>query len=175
FFVGSGMDKAGAPFAIQRIDALDMCRSGASAVAIKYPVEVLQDVAVVLFRKAQEPAAVVEIQQEVFVNRRHVDNSYTDARIRQAPGCGQSFMNAASTADNGGDVRGTLTENGPFAKFEFIVAFVKNRRTGSHHANVNEPPVTLHDPLHDGEHLSRAGHVDNLQLADGIEDQVVVI
>src|SRR6185437_3902488 len=108
------MDKAGAAFAIQRIDAVNTRRSGASAVAIKYPVEVLQDVAVVLFGKAQEPAAVEEFQQEVFVDRRHVDNSYTDARFRQATGCGQSFMNAASTADNGSNVRGTLRENVPF-------------------------------------------------------------
>src|SRR5712691_6202352 len=84
-------------------------------------------------------------------------------------------MYAAAAAYDDRGIARALPENVALSKLERVIAVVEHGRPGAHHADIHQAAVAIHDPPHDGEHLPRAGDVDNLQVSDGVEDDDVVV
>src|SRR5580658_8642404 len=84
-------------------------------------------------------------------------------------------MHPAAAADDGRTIRRTAKQTMTSTKCEYVVATVEHRRARPHDAKVNQAAIPLHNPLHDGEHLLRAGDIDDLQLGDRIEGRTVVV
>ena len=68
-----------------------------------------------------------------------------------------------------------LPEDVCLAEFEGVGVVVEHGGSGSHDADVDQSLASGHDPLHDREHLLRTRHVDDPELADGIEGCDVVV
>ena len=64
-----------------------------------------------------------------------------------------------------------LAQDVPLAELERVVAAVDHRRRRAHHADVEQPAVALHDPLHQRQHLLRARDVDDLEVRQAVEDR----
>src|SRR5271156_3569017 len=84
-------------------------------------------------------------------------------------------MYPAAAADDGRTIRSAAKQTMTSPKCEYVVSTVENRRARPHDAKVNQAAIPFHNPLHDGEHLLRAGDIDDLQLGDRIERRAVVV
>src|ERR1700677_904902 len=84
-------------------------------------------------------------------------------------------MYPAAAADDGRTIRRTAKQPMTSTKCEYVVATVEHRRARPHDAQVNQAAISFHNPLHDGEHLLRAGDIDDLQLGNRIERRAVVV
>lgn len=84
-------------------------------------------------------------------------------------------MHAAVTGYDYRLVFRAFPEHVAFRELKNIVLAVHHSGWRAHHSEIDQAPVSLHDPFHDREHLLRATHIDNLQMSDAVEHGDVVV
>ena len=101
FLVGRRVDEGGPPAGAERVDGDDALKRGRGHVGtapVDHLEEILQDVAVVLFGQADQPPGPAQLDQQVFVDRRHVDDADADALRGARRRCRQCLVHAAAAA-----------------------------------------------------------------------------
>ncbi len=116
----------GRPLASSVLIASTFCEAARCALApsIQHLQKVLQDVAVVLFGQADQLARLVQLEQKIFVDRRHVDDADLEPSLRALVDGGERLVNPAAAADDHRGVVGALTQHVPLAELERVVAAV---------------------------------------------------
>src|ERR1019366_6528036 len=173
----AGMNKAGLAIRVQSVHADDFSQVAprGSLVSAQNLQKVLPDVAIVLLGKTDRLARVVQVQQELLVDRRHIHYTDVQAAAGALGGSGQRLMDAAATAHDDRRVAGAPAQEVASPEVEREIVVVEHRGRSAHDPNVNQAPVTFHDPLHDGEQLSRAGDIDDPQVRQTVEDGDIVV
>src|SRR5262245_15773490 len=109
---------------VESIDRDDAACSGNGAGAIQNLHEILPDVAVILLSKKNRLTRPVEFEQQIGINRRHIDyaNSGTEVGGRQC------LVDPAAGADNDYLIVHALPHDVTLTELEGIVAAVDNSR-----------------------------------------------
>src|SRR5271157_726918 len=118
--VCAGMDKARLAVRAQSVHADDFSQVAprSSLVSAHDLQKVLPDVAVVLLGKTDRLARVVQIQQELLIDRRHIHYTDVQAAAGALGGGGQRLMDAAAAAHDDRRVVGAAAQEVASPEFE---------------------------------------------------------
>src|SRR4029078_13155960 len=125
--VGAGMDESRTTVPVQRVDRHHIGRCGALAAAIKPLQQVLQDVAVVLYRDADDLSGFGQTNQQILIDRRHVDDTHAETTTRTFGRAGKRLMNPSTAADDARAIVGAFAEYVSLPELEDVILLVKNR------------------------------------------------
>src|SRR5665213_2244530 len=89
--------------------------------------------------------------------------------------CRQSLVYATSAAYNHSVIFLASAQPMSLAERKLKCIWIEHCRFSAHDSQINKFAVAFHNPFHDGEHLLRAGNINDLQVADGVKCSDVVV